>query len=59
MKLAQVKPMMQSLTNVQNEINKASEKTVKVLNCEFTVKELQSIYKNALKQLSHDTYGRK
>jgi hypothetical protein len=60
MKISQIKPLIQTLNKKeQNEIIKATDKKVRILNCELTIKELQSIYRDALKQLSHDVYGGK
>jgi hypothetical protein len=60
MKISQVKPLIQTLNKKgQNEIIKVTDKKVRMLNCELTIKELQSIYRDALKQLSHDVYGGK
>ena len=66
MKLTQLKPMStldkaENLLYIMEEASKLSnnkEKTVKILKSEFTQSELRSIYKNALKQLSHDRYDK-
>jgi hypothetical protein len=59
MKIPQVKSnsqpsVFQVVNNSKNEFNKK----IKILNAEFTLSELKTVYKNALKQLSHDKFGR-